>query len=335
MSGETGDGTDTADGGGKSGAEGTGEVRLEAELTTFEAEFETIAANTAPDDGGPEGDGETADRAWVQRGRELLDQARAELDEGDVEQGWYYLHAAKRLKTHGLEAGGDDGTRLGEAREILTEARDASLAWRSDAVEERLATPAGDLREGCTWDDIRACRELLHEGYQRVHLKRHDLQSQFKYLLRGLITALVVFIVISVLGAAWDPFPSPFYEFSADQPAESSLFFVYILFAGMLGASLFGLHSLKNRPASAKTPQHITPGQSTRARIMVGAASALAIFFFLRSDLLTIGPESVANRGPFLIAIAFVAGYSERFVHSTVESVASVTESESDGGGGS
>ncbi len=299
---------------------GAGYRRLEGELTAFRAEFESLTEVATSE-------GETPD--WVTRGRALLDRAERALENQKIEQGWHYLHAAGRLKFYGLDE--DDLEKA--ARETLVEADNASLSWRADAIRERLAHADGSLRE-ITVHNLRAARELLHEGYQREHRKREHLQAQFQYLKWGAVASILLFLLMSLLSVV-EGIPSPFSPLTdmSSSSAEPVGFLVYVALAGMLGASLFGLRSLRTQPSSSSTPQHLTSRQATVARIVVGAGSALAVFFFLQSELLTINITGDPDQGPFLIAIAFVAGYSQRFVHTTIESVASAAETD-DGDGG-
>ncbi|MFA9516366.1 hypothetical protein ACERIT_03980 [Halopenitus sp. H-Gu1] len=310
------------------GESGTGYRRLEGELNTVRSEFETLVTET---------EGEREEDGWIQRGREMLDKADEALEGGKIEQGWSYLHAAKRLSIYGLEAAGGKETLRGEARVLLVEAANAPLSWRSEAVTERLANADGTLREDLTANDLYAAQELLHEGYENVHRKRQHFQSQFHHLQIGAIVTVVAFLVVAIGGTATELLPSPFLEFPTDGSSESTSgssadfvgFLVYVVLAGMLGATLFGLRSLRRQPGSTSTPQYLTGFQATLARIAVGAGSALAVFFFVRSELFLIGSGSNTAQGPFLIAVAFAAGYSQRLVHSTVESLAGMAESES------
>lgn len=334
--------------------DGVGSLRLEGELTAFRAEFESLAEGVATGEG---------EHGWIDRGLDLLDKADRALDDGKVEQGWYYLHAAKRLEVYGIEAVGGTEALRGEARELLVEARNAPISWRADAVRERLANADGTVRDTLTGNDLRSAHELLHEGYQRVHMKRQHLQSQFRYLRLWAVITIVALVAVAIAGPASGLLPSPLFEFPAPgdpiadvagggptdssnggTPANSSDgsapgspggsltgpagFLVYVVLSGMLGGSLFGLRSLRKRPVSGSTPQYLTGRQVTVARIVVGAGSALAVFFFLRSGLLAVDIGTGVDQGPFLISVAFVAGYSERLVHATVESVASRAESE-------
>lgn len=310
------------------GASGMGYRRLESELNSVRAEFESLVART---------DTEGADDGWVRRGRTLLDKANVALEDQQLEQGWSYLHAVERLAMNGLEAvGGEDAIR-GEARVLLVEAENAPLSWRAEAVKDRLANTDGNLREEVTADDLRAAHELLHEGYESIHRKRQHLQAQFRYLRIGALLTIIAILLVAIAGASVEFLATPFFEFqtgtssgdtSATQ-AELVGFLIYIVLFGMLGATLFGIRSLRRQPASTSTPQYLTGFQATVARVVVGAGSALAVFFFLRSELLTVGAGSNLTQGPFLIAVAFAAGYSQRLVHATVESVAATAKSTS------
>lgn len=305
-----------------------GSRRLESELHTVRAEFESIVA---------EAGGQGSDDGWIERGRDLLEKAEKALEVGKIEQGWSYLHAANRLSIYGLEAVGGEEALHGEARVLLVEAENAPLGWRAEAVRERIANADGAIRETLTSNDLRAAHELLHKGYESIHRKRKHLQSQFRYLRMGGLVAIIAFVLVAIGGVELGLLPTPFFEFQSGSssgsgpadPAASVWFLVYIALSGIIGATLFGLRSLRQQPAATSTPQYLTGLQAAVARLVVGAGSALAIFFFVRSGLLTIGSETTLTKGPFLIAIAFVAGYSQRLVHTTVESVAEMAESES------
>lgn len=329
--------------GSASNGTGLGYRRLEGQLTAFAAEFETLAA---------EADGEAA---WAEHGRQLIADAKTALEAGKIEQGWNYLHGARRLGIHGLEAAGGQEALRGEARELLVEARNAPLSWRADAVRERLAKPDGSLRTDLTASDLRSARKSLHEGYQSMHLKRRHLQAQFRSLRIWAAVSVAAFLVVTVVALSWPPLPTPVVDLAGNNTSEFAVIdlsadagggdgggradpvgvLVYVVLAGMLGASLFGLRSLRRQPASTSTPQYLTGAQTSAARVVVGAGSALAVFFFVGSGLVTLGTGSGLVGGPFLIALGFVAGYSQRLVHSTVESVASTDETGGDGDGSS
>lgn len=302
---------------------GTGYHRLAGELTSFTAEFETLVEDVTAD-------GDTAE--WVRRGRELLEQTRVALDRGEIEQGWQYLHAAKRFRFFGLDAteAGNDALHA-EARQLILEAEHAAIAWRATAIRERLANKDGTIRETVTANDLRAAQELLHDGYQRVHLKRQHLQSQFRYLRLWAGATIVALVLVALVSPALDFVPTPLLDFGETTSANPGGFLVYVALSGMLGGALFGLRSIRRHSVSGSTPQYLSARHASVARVLVGAGSAVAVFFFLRSELLTVDVGAGVKDGPFLLSMGFVAGYSERLVHTTVESVAGMTETASNG----
>lgn len=315
------DGTVSEENGGENGgsSDNAGHLRLEGELGGFRAEFESLAAEVDAD-----ADGDDPD--WIARGRELIGKADESLEHGRIEQGWYYLHAAERLAVYGIEEIGGREALEGEARELLVEAKHSSLSWRAEAVRERLENEDGTLKE-VTGADVRAAYELLHEGYQSVHLKRQHLQSQFSWLKRGAILAIAGFVLFALASVRLEAMPSPFFRFSDGSSAAPEGYLIYVVLSGTLGATLFGLRSLRRQSASGNVPQYLTGFQISLTRVLVGAGSALAVFFLLRAELLSVNVGAGVHSGPFLVALAFTAGYSERLVHTTVESVASSAES--------
>lgn len=305
---------------------GSGHVRLVGALTGYEAEFQCLADEAMRKTGATtEGDDEAAKPCWVTKGEELFGKARSALDEGEIEKGWYYLHAAKRLEIYGIEAVDRKVGLQSKAREILAEAEDAPQSWRTEAVRRRLTDDDGSLRMELSDGDLRSARTLLDEGYERVHLKRKHLQAQFSQLRVLAVVTTVIFFALAWWGEVGGFVPSPFLASDAIT-VETVGFSVYVLLAGVLGASLFGMRSLRRQPTSGRAPQHLTGGLITSARVVVGAISALFVFFFLRAGLLTVGVGSEVEQAQLFIALAFVAGYSERLVPRTVETVAGATE---------
>lgn len=106
-------------------------------------------------------------------------------------------------------------------------------------------------------------------------------------------------------------------------------FAVFMIIAGVMGASLFGMRSLRNRSLSTKIPQQINQLTVTGASGVIGAISALLFYFVLQTPLLqngTIIADDVIT-APMMVVIGFAAGYAERMAPNVVATVASVTES--------
>lgn len=107
-------------------------------------------------------------------------------------------------------------------------------------------------------------------------------------------------------------------------------FAVFMTIAGVMGASLFGMRSLRKQELSTKLPQQINQLTVASTRGVIGAISALLFYFVLRTPLLqdgTILAEGVIT-APLMVVIGFAAGYSERMVPSVVAKVASIIDSD-------
>jgi hypothetical protein len=80
------------------------------------------------------------------------------------------------------------------------------------------------------------------------------------------------------------------------------------------------MRSLVNRSLSTKVPQRITTLTATVARGVIGGASSLFLYLFIVSDFV-----AIVFTPQLLLAIGFVAGYSERLVPRAMEEVAGIT----------
>lgn len=311
--------------------ENLGKRQLEGKYTAFESEFEVLKRRANAQDDPPE---------WASEIDDLLTTGRTAIADGDLEYAWYCLHAAERLKLYAVaELDGSDNILRREAAERLVETENLAPSWRSTAVTERLTDDDGSLRSDLSDADLRSAAELLHEGYHKVHSKRQHLQDQFSYLLfyGATSAALVVVALLSSSRVPW--LPSPFFDFAAalsgTSQASPVLFLLYVVLFGALGASVFGLYSVRKRPTSASAPQYLTSRRVALSRLTVGVASALAVFFFVRSGAIVVNVGGGTDDGPFLLTLAFAAGYSERLVHTAVESIAGTAEPDGSDGGGS
>jgi hypothetical protein len=334
--------------------------RRRAEAAKRERERERAEAAKRERDGDPPAGGEATERGmvgWVRRGHELLAEASESVERGSIEEAWRYLHTAKRVEIYGLaeldelaelEGRSDRPARKERGRsEVATraavvreEALDALGGWRRRAVVDLLCDEDGALRAGVTDSELRAATRILHEQYESVYLARAERQRQFNHLVvMGALSGLAL-LVLTLLDAAWStsqatglaatvgefletPFPVEGTEPDLTRPG----FAVYMTVAGVMGASLFGMRSLRKRSFSTKIPQQVSQLTVTGARGVIGAISALLFYFVLGTPLLdgTILADGVLT-GSLMVVVGFAAGYTERMVPDVVSRVASLTE---------
>lgn len=346
--------------------EDDGYSRLIGETDAFEARFARLKKRV-------EAEGGSMD--WTEECDRLHEKTRQSLSAGYVERAWHTYHGARRALYYGIEELPDGTDRLhGYAEAILAESEDNLGSWRLAAVRDLLVADetlaklaagdeetvrnvsagdpetlrrlaAGDhgaVKPDVTADELVKASELLDEQYENVHRKRRHLQRQFNQLFYLALGTTVTFLALATLAELNLGVPvvglleRPFAPTAGGSGADTGSvgFAVFVVLSGVLGASLFGMRSLSNKSLSTKVPQRITSLTATVARGVIGGASALFLYVVIGSNFL-----SVDVTPQLLIAVGFVAGYSERLVPAAVDTVASAAgleeedESEAESGG--
>lgn len=107
----------------------------------------------------------------------------------------------------------------------------------------------------------------------------------------------------------------------------TSGFAVFMAGMGVMGAALFGMRSLRRRSLSTKVPQQINQLTVTGSRGVIGAISALLLYFALQTELIASGTIIAADvvSPSLMVVVGFAAGYSERMAPNVVATVASLT----------
>lgn len=307
-------------------------VRLRSELAAARPEFELVVERTGAD-------GDT----WARYGRELLEHAETTLRRGAIEEAWRYLHTARRFEIYGLErleeSSDEEPSELQiRAALVCREALDNLGGWRRRAIVNLLCDEDESVREDVTGAQLRAASRILHEQYERVYLVRSERQSQFNQLaLLGTLSGLSLF-VLTLVDWLWDGtaglsgllasfLETPFGTGEVVLTAPG--FAVFMTITGVMGASLFGMRSLRKQSLTTKIPQQINQLTVTSARGVIGAISALLFYFLLQTPLLQ--DNAILAEGaitaPLMVVVAFAAGYTERMAPDAVAKVASITES--------
>jgi hypothetical protein len=338
--------------------EDDGYSRLIGETDAFEARFERLRQRVEAEGGATD---------WTAECERLHERTREALSAGHVERAWHTYHGARRGLYYGVEQLEDGSDRLrGYAETVLAESEDNLGSWRLAAVRDLLAddetlrklragdeetvrnVSAGDeetlrrlsaaghgtVKSSVSADELVKASELLDEQYENVHRKRRHLQRQFNQLFYlalgttatflGLATLAELNLGLPVIGLLEPPFAATAGETGADTGSVG--FAVFVVLSGVIGASLFGMHSLSTKSLSTKVPQRITSLTATVARGVIGGASALFLYVVIGSNFL-----SVEVTPQLLLAVGFVAGYSERLVPAAVDTVASTAGLDEEG----
>jgi hypothetical protein len=226
------------------------------------------------------------------------------------------------------------------AKVVFEEAMGALDGWRRSAVRDLLADEDDELESDVTGAELRAASRLLHEHYEGIYLARSEQQRQFNQLvLMGVVSGVALFVLSvadwlfrdvdgGLLGDLGTFVETPFVAGNAEITAPGFALFVTI--AGVMGASLFGMRSLRKRSLPTTVPQQINQLTVTGSRGVIGAISALLFYFVLQTPLMSEGTVLAegAVTAPLMVVVGFAAGYAERMAPSVVATVASITETD-------
>lgn len=140
--------------------------------------------------------------------------------------------------------------------------------------------------------------------YRRISLLRWQLTA---------ISAVLVLALASILVlAAWKPI-------ALTEPPDGPRTWVWVLLFGTLGGSLTALLSAGKPSGVARIPEQRSQLLVAAARPLVGGAAALFAYALFAAGIIRLG---TGERAAALLALAFVAGFSERLVTGAAESVA-------------
>ena len=239
------------------------------------------------------------------------------------------------------------------AHTVREEALDELSGSDKRCVENLLGRDG--LKERLSGDAVREASQILHQRRENDHLKRFFLQLQFNWLFLIGLTGIVLFLVFAIVPSfsagsegtigTFASFLEPPFNVTTSEPGfsmnqrvianqtppktntrtpdvSSAGFAIFVILAGIIGASLFGMWSLRRQTHSTKTAQEISPGSLAAFRGLVGAISALIFYFAIQTPFVSLGENTAA----LMIFVGFAAGYSERLVPAAVEKVSGVVE---------
>ncbi len=263
---------------------------------------------------------------WVQPAKSLLQEVERAVDKRNAERGWRCLKAADRFTWYGLMTYAPDLLEA-KVKAIANEAEDERKGvtkWRRDSIKALLKDKQGEIipvSDKQVHNMIEAKR-LLDEHYDNVYQRLAILRTRLTLLFFISFGFLVIWFVLSppvpltlTSGDGSDSFAT-----LGNSPAK---FWGVIVLAGCLGALISAFTSaIGTDPKRSSIPVELSTLTITSARLIVAALSALAITLFLGSGIiLNLGQQDYS----FLIAIAVVAGFSDRLLLNAIEKVTKPT----------
>jgi 8-oxo-dGTP diphosphatase len=241
------------------------------------------------------------------KGPGLLDQARQAADNGDIDRGWRFLQAARRVN---LPATGSPEL-VAAAVSIREEAAKKLGSWRKEAVETLLpkgtsSLTLGDVYEAAWLRDEHSNNQAYKDGLGRSSAMR-----------------LAVLLFMALLSLFWSARGG--YLEAAIKPLTPDVFnfkaLVGVAVVGFLGAVVSAITDVAKPGAPTRIPELVSTLRITILRLLMGPASAIFLYFVTQTELAQhIFASAVTKGGYIILVISFVAGFSERLVLRVVES---------------
>lgn len=255
--------------------------------------------------------------AWEKSIRAQLDIVREHHRLGEIDAAWRCFTWATRRELD--EASPAELEALATALRREATAKKLSSEWRAKTIEDLLETaqiegklPA-DPVDDAKWRLRQAARirdEDADNRYYRVALVR----SQRSLLLLVLLASIALVVG---LAAAVD------WEANIRDPSVGFVALVAVF--GALGACLSAIRQLGRVGEEGRIPEHVASSLITITRPALGAAAALGVYAIAAGGLLNLDlTDEEAHIA--VLALAFAAGFSERFVLSAVGAATGATD---------
>lgn len=241
---------------------------------------------------------EPSPREWFSAARELLACAEAAVHEGDIDTGWKCFMAAQRMELLGLT---DDKEKEAAAQVIHAEAEKLT-SWRKQAVQ-KLVKPTK--------------RPIIENLYQAALIRdeHYSNQAYKDGLRRSYAFILACILSVVILAVIWMA-----YQDRLPGTTDADTLTVVAIF-GLFGAATSAVLRAPGAADPSRIPELTSTIRVTLLRLLVGAASAILIYFVVKSNMysaiITTRPDVLA-----ILVLAFVSGFTERLVMRVVEHVA-------------
>jgi 8-oxo-dGTP pyrophosphatase MutT (NUDIX family) len=281
--------------------------RLAASIQVLDAELEQRR--------GEEEDAST--RTHLDLARKLLEDAKNLLRSGDLNGGWHAFYGARYHETFAL----DDVELWIRARELVRESENKLKgSWRGNVISDLLASVA-DVGASSDQSDsaestpatpkppdprsVAEAQRLADDRAGNVYRRLDHTRDQLTVVGLVALPAFVALVTLLATGTV---------TIGSAEPDETGVILGVVLF-GILGGSFSAGLSVLKAPVERAIPEVLSSALTTVFRTLAGAITALAAYAFLQAGLISVEDPSAAY------AVAFAAGFSERFVAKAAETI--------------
>jgi hypothetical protein len=230
-------------------------------------------------------------------------QADGYLADGSIQQGWVALQSARRAL---LSRPNNEGGISRAATMLRCEAEKKITGWRSNAIKNLLGEPTSEPDSERVIEALWLRDDYFNTDYFKISLRRRQLFHLF--LILSLVIAILMFLFLKVLN---DPY------------LETGRIAAVMLF-GALGAAVSVSQGLLATDVSAKIPAQQIGSVVVWMRPAIGAVLALvALIVLYGNERFKIFSDAWDRQHlGVILAFAFIAGFSERFLVGAIERIA-------------
>ena len=255
---------------------------------------------------------------WKNVATSLLARAYTALDRKQLDTGWKCLLAAQRMEIYGIS----EDERKARSVALCKEAQDKLKGWRQKSTLSALDC-SSDQGPSSSPEHLYYATSLRDEHFTNEYFRMAHLRNQLVILLLVLVSALT--IVYTISSPEWFTFASATSDSTEEGSKDTTVvmsnskeFLMGVILFGVMGGAFSAIMSLSNTSTKKRIPEQIVDSYVTLLRPALGAAGALVVYVFISMKLLNI---ITITSNPSFLAIAFVAGFSERLVVRGVKAV--------------
>jgi hypothetical protein len=272
--------------------------RLKQELTVFHAEYCALRQAHEPCE-------------WTLYIDSLLSNCNNALKRGELGVAWHCFKDARRTSLYLLQNQRPEEVQS-RAHAIRNEA-DKKLkdSWRGRTIKEYLPDPKCDQPPVVfEAEKVVMAARLLDGFHDNTYERLSIITSQL-----NILSTLILLVVLLWLGIA--PTTLEDYSMVAGNQISPLIFWLTVILFGCMGAIFSGFVFTSRQGLREAIPDLQLSSSLTIARLSVACLSALITTIFLTSGIINLGQEGFE----WILALAFVSGFSEQFVLRTAQAL--------------
>jgi 8-oxo-dGTP diphosphatase len=246
---------------------------------------------------------------WFIAALKLLSEAKAASQQGSLDLGWRFLHSASRMEMFALSE-----NELKARSETLRFEAEKLSGWRQPATAALVGTPQSPKT---------LCREAVYEAalirdehYNNQGYKDQLMRRHMRIL--ATIMSIVMTTTFLFIYGCYSLHSGLLCDSEGARLASAGLF-------GLFGAAFSAFVRANSISQSSRIPETVSAIRVTFMRLLLGAASAIFLYFVIKANIVTFFEESIGKAlttaPQTLYVISFVAGFTERLVLRAVEQV--------------